>query len=295
MKRALALSTSWAALLVASLSLGCSSLAVTRPLPWHKMPLDASTGFYQSATMVYRLDAGRMQQPLDAARVEGQKLWYEQVASSPMPDESTGTLTISYPHPAGRQGLAQVKFELDSHAKKKSSAWNLNPFASQSATAAPGKVTTSQPELHETWVLDIPSAESDGYFKVLGAQSFYDTQRPQSNAAHLVVTINGKRLEKTWDPIPQLNLLIQRVRGQGQLVAYSRPDVLAGRQAPAISSVQHYNQVMAQTTGQHPAAVANLAANPFSMGPPLPGQFPQGPATVVAQNPAAPFPASAAR
>ena len=81
---------------------GCGSF------PWRKVPLDASSGLYDRAVLTYRLDAGKLGQPLDVVRVEGQRVSYEQVASSPLPDESIGTLSIEYPHPAGRSGYALV-------------------------------------------------------------------------------------------------------------------------------------------------------------------------------------------
>lgn len=248
------------------------------------MPLDASTGFYQSATLEYRIDAGKLQQPLDVARVQGQRLWYEQVASSPLPDESTGTLSITYPHPSGRSDVAQVKFVLESHPAQESASKSWNPitrFWPSDDQKRSTRISTSQPELHETWVMDIGSAESDGYFKVLGAQSFYDTQRPEAGAAQVTMTINGKRIEKNWDSIPQLNLLVQRVRREGQLVAYARPGVLAGRQPQAITSVRAYAEAMAQTGGQPANSPEELALHPFSMGPMNQGPPPGAPQQIA--------------
>ena len=84
--------TWWLAALVplaALFAAGCSHV------PWRKVPLDASAGFYKAASLTYRVDAGRLHQPLDVTRVEGQRVVYDQVASSPLPDQSIGTLTIA--------------------------------------------------------------------------------------------------------------------------------------------------------------------------------------------------------
>ena len=174
-------------LLALCLTSGCGSLSVA--VPWKKMPLDASAGFYQSASIVYRLDAGKMEQPLDVARVEGQKILFEQVASSPLADQSIGTLTVTYPHPGGRPGLAQAKFAIDSipaKAPKPAATRSWNPLSRKPpAPPMPTALVTSQPEIHEMWVLDIPVAESDQYFKLLAAQSFYNTERPGTGAAQL--------------------------------------------------------------------------------------------------------------
>lgn len=267
---------------------GCSSLSPTRPLPWKKMPLDASTGFYQSASIEYRLDAGKLQQPLDVAHVEGQRIWFEKLASSPLEGESTGTLSIIYPHPQGKAEQAQVKFVLESRsgAEPKNSPWlPVHVGVSVRKSDSPQSIVTSQSQLLESWVLDIPSSESDAYFKLLGAQSFYDTERPESGAAEIAVNINGKRIEKPWDQIPELNLLVQRVRRQGQLVALVRP---ANAPRP-ITSVDAYQQVAVRTGSPPPSG--DLALQPFSMGPAAavppftPPGGPQLPAATMARSP----------
>ena len=278
-------------LAIAVMTGGCGSLSVA--VPWKKMPLDASAGFYQSASIVYRLDAGKMEQPLDVARVEGRKIHFEQVASSPLADQSIGKLTVTFPHPGGRPGLAQVKFAIDStpaKAPKPAATRSWNPLSRRPPTPpAPKALVTSQPEIHEMWVLDIPAAESDQYFKLLAAQSFYNTERPGSGAAQLTVTINGNQVQKPWEQVPQLGALAQRVRRDGRLVAYSRPAAQAGLAEGAIASLEVYRNLQAQTASSEAiaAASANLAANPFSMPPaPIPPFSPQAPA--VAGAPASP-------
>ncbi len=245
---------------------GCSAL----PKPWRKVPLDASTGFYQSASLSYRLDAGRLQQPLDVARVEGLRVSYDQVASSPLADESIGTLALAYPHPAGHDGMAQAKFTLDSAAPRtaasKASRASWNPFKSKEtpAPSAPTKVTGHQPEIHEIWLLDIPRAEADEYFKLLSSLGFYNTERPGAVGTQMNVEINGKKLQKNWEQIPQLNALAQRVRREGQLVAYHRPDLLAGSKTDTIVSTGVYAHLLAENGVASPASTA-MTSSAFSM------------------------------
>ena len=97
------------------------------------------------------------------------------------------------------------------------------------------------------WVLDIPAAESDQYFKLLAAQSFYNTERPGTGAAQLTVTINGSQVHKPWEQVPQLDALAQRVRRDGRLVAYSRPAAQAGMAEGSIASLEVYRNMLAQT------------------------------------------------
>jgi hypothetical protein len=173
--------------------LSCSSLP---ELPWAPVARDASAGFYETARLEYRLDAGKLGQPLDVVRVDGRRVAYEQVASSPLPKQSLGTLVIEYPHPAGRADLARVTFSLDSGRSEVSEATGLNPFKS---SGPPPAITSRHEEIHEVWALDIPRAESDRYFQLLSTANFYGGEPIESGPAELAVTINGKQVRKAWE------------------------------------------------------------------------------------------------
>ena len=251
-----------AGVLGACLLAGCSSF------PGHRVPRDASAGFYQSASLIYRLDAGKLQQPLDVACVEGQNVSYEQVASSPLPNQSVGTLSLVYPHPAGRVGYAQAKFALESARAKSTTSASWNPFQkTPPGGQPPTSFSGAQPEIHEVWVLDIPSGESDQYFKVLSTHNFFNTERPAAgDATQLTVRINGGEVHKNWDQLPELNALVQRVRREGRLASYAHPDALTGSRSNTISSTRVYSELLAQS-GTLPTG-ATPAANAFSMAPP---------------------------
>ena len=273
-----AASTRHIAILAAMLVLaapGCASM------PWEKVPLDAATGLYETASLTYRVDAGTLQQPLDVLKLEAQQVSYEQVASSPLPEQTTGTLTVTYPHPAGRVGMAQARFALSSisqatKSEKKSSSWNpLSLAKSKKQPAAPQpqtEVQGGQPELYECWVLDITSAESDQLFNVLANQGFYQTDRPGAKGVQLSARINGKEQHKTWDQTPEFNALIQRIRRDGQLVAYNRPAAATGARLKTIASTKAYSDLLANLAAAPGAAQPVVAApsnSPFAMNRPV--------------------------
>jgi hypothetical protein len=261
-------------LVLAAALAGCTSA------PWRKVPLDATSGLYKDATLTYRLDAGQLGQPLDVVRVEAQRVTCEQVATSPVSGETIGTLRVIYPHPSGRAGSALVRFVLDGAGAKPAGALpkGWNPFAPQpTEQPAPLAIAGTQPALHETWELDIAAVESEQIFKMLSDLGFYTSERP-AGPARLTVTMNGSEQTKAWDQIAALNQLIQRVRAQGRLVAYSRPATASGTPASAIASTAAYRQLAAQLgTGQTAAPpqinAFSLAVPPLAapMGPALPG------------------------
>jgi hypothetical protein len=223
--------------------LSCASVP---ELPWAGVPKDASAGFYDTARLEYRLDAGKLGQPLDVVRVDGRQVAFEQIASSPLPDRSIGTLVMQHPHPAGKADVVRVTFSIDSAGSDAaaSSAWNLLKSGDTSAMQI-GK----HEEVHEVWAMDLPKADWDRCFAQLNSQNFFHADAAEKAPAQLAVTINGKEVRKNWELVPELNGLAQRVRREGQLVAYLRPQALAGESTKAIASVQAYRDLVAKTGG----------------------------------------------
>lgn len=223
--------------------LSCASVP---ELPWAGVPRDASAGFYETARIEYRLDAGKLGQPLDVVRVDGRQVAFEQIASSPLPNRSVGTLVLQHPHPAGKADFVRVTFSIDSaeSAAGSSSAWNLLKSGDTSATQI-----GHHEEVHEVWAMDLPKSEWDRCFALLNGQNFFHADPPAKAPAQLAVTINGKEVRKNWELVPDLNGLAQRVRREGQLVAYLRPQAFAGESTKAIASVQAYRDLLAKTGG----------------------------------------------
>jgi hypothetical protein len=242
--------------------LSCASVP---ELPWAGVPKDASAGFYDSARIEYRLDAGKLGQPLDVVRVDGRQVAFEQIASSPLPNRSVGTLVMQHPHPTGKADHVRVTFSIDSAADdtRSSSAWDVLRNGDTGAAQI-----GNHEEVHEVWAMDLPKAEWDRCFAVINGQNFFHASSPDKAPAELAVTINGKEVRKEWDLVPDLNGLAQRVRREGQLVAYLRPQALAGESTKAIASVQAYRDLVAKTnapTGQATQAASGILATKPNM------------------------------
>jgi hypothetical protein len=235
---------------------GMLSCASVPELPWAGVPKDASAGFYNTARIEYRLDAGKLGQPLDVVRVDGRQVAFEQIASSPLPNRSVGTLVMQHPHPTGKADHVRVTFSIDSAATdgSSSSTWDVL----KNGNTPPAQIGSHE-EVHEVWAMDLPKAEWDRCFAVINSQNFFHAPAPEKAAAELAVTIDGKLVRKEWDLVPDLNGLAQRVRREGQLVAYLRPQALAGETTKAIASVQAYRELVAKTNA--PTGPANQAAS----------------------------------
>jgi hypothetical protein len=85
------------------------------------------------------------------------------------------------------------------------------------------------------------------------------------------VRMNGRATAKDWNQLPALNLLVQRVRGQGRLVTYSRPTAPPGQASRPITGTAAYGELAAwqgRDAGQlPPGANAFAMATPTATGP----------------------------
>ena len=282
----------WRCAVACSLASGCANL------PWRKVSLEANSGFYSDAALTYRLDAGRLALPLDVVRVEGQRLIYEQVASSPLPEQSIGTLTLEYPHPTGKAGWALVQFTLDSgrvQPAAESKSWNPLSKKSKSQSAASG-ITSTQPEVHETWELEIPATEAEGGLQDADRGRLL-RRRSHGHRRQLTVRMNGRETAKDWNQLPALNLLgaaRARAGAAGGLFATDRragSDLGANHEHGCLRRVGRLARSQCGTLP--PGANAFAMAMPPVAGPAIAPRMPTGPGSPV--GPQSPYPPAIAQ
>ncbi len=246
--------------------------------PLKRMPLDATAGLYERAVLTYHVDAGQLNIPLAVTRITGQGVSYEDVPSSSLANQSTGVLAIEFPHPAGREGFALATMTLNT------------AVPTEGAAAAKDKTEKSTGSLvREVWKLDLPTAELDAAMETLRQANFVASE-PKTNPGIVIsARLNGREIQKKWDPIPTFDVLMQRVRRDGQLVVYERPTQQSQSKSQAmLASVNAYRQLVARDGGgdsrhadvSHAVATSALATPTSSPTPvPAPG---------VAANPSAP-------
>ena len=246
---------------------GCANL-----MPPH-VARDAKAGFYETAGIEYRIDAGRNGVPISLAKIEGRLVSYEAVAPQTISEQSVGTLSIEYPHPRGREGYALARVVIESRSgagaiganllssgrewtEKISSAaapWNwFGESAGDQASTQPGETPAADvAHVHETWELDIPKSELDTVMGQLDRAGFFDGNATSGSAVELTTRLDRSMIRKRFDPLPELDRLMQVVRGQGRLVSYDRAPqdaqanvAQAGAAVPIAPSVAAYKQAM---------------------------------------------------
>lgn len=204
---------------------------------------DAKAGFYDTASITYKIDAGQNGVPLSVVRIEGRLVSYDEVPVGAVADRCVGTLSIEYPHPRGRDGYALARVAIESRDGLPAVGGNLvagglewtqrlsvaapwNWFASTRSTQAAGSVSSDRagegPRIHETWELDIPKSELDAVVGSLDQAGFFDASAQTGSAVEVTARLNRSTVRKRYDSVPALDLVMQRVRGQGQLISYDR-------------------------------------------------------------------------
>jgi hypothetical protein len=252
--------------LVAPLT-GCASLP---PLPWFHPPLDAEAGLYKSAVIKYRVDAGQQSLPVSIARVEGQRVSYDQVASRPETGSALGILSIHYPHPAGRGDMAEVRLAIESQQAPRMVWWKPATYR------IPFGFGKDMSPIAEEWALDISKADLDVMLNELRREGFFSQNQPSVRAASLSVEYNGYRVRKNWSQVSALEGCMQRVRREGQLLVLHRPATPASA-VSMTSSVDAYRALVAQGGGGDLPGQGQLASSGLLMPAPLPGNIPAQP------------------
>jgi hypothetical protein len=253
-------------LLAASpLGTGCSGWNHPKP------QLDSMAGLYDRASIVYRLDASQLCEPMAVARIEGQLVAYQELPTAPVPNSAVGTLTIKYPHPEGVPGcaLAEVVIETrkpdgpdaDIQSGKKPSKWAvlMSKFEDKK----------KKDRAYEFWTFDLPKSELDRAIGNLNETGYFTVAKVTQPGVDVAAQVDKREEHKVWRQVPELDAIMLHVRKSGQLVNYRRDPALAMRSKPVVTSVDAYRQI---TTNNAPSnAAAPLSGLNVPSGPNGPG------------------------
>lgn len=290
-------------LLAAALVAGASGCEAMNP---RTVQIDAASGRYQSALLTYELDTGRLSQPVQTARIQAQQVSYQQLPSTPLPDRSHARLSVKYPHPRGKADFALAEVVIVSDHPQDNAASSAGKSAFQRAVASfteamndilPGM--SYGPGAREAWALDIPKEELDQLIGHLANSGYFQYGPAPTPGVEVLTQLNGRPIRKQWRQVPELDAFIERVRHEGSLVSYNRPQSSEGVPADATGgrndSVAAYQQQL-----QRQQALAGPPPQPYPFGntpparpfgpPQRPGLAPQfagpgiGPGSGVVQN-----------
>lgn len=238
---------------------GCNSLGGR---PTQVVSADA---LYQRATVTYRLDSQRLSPQRSPAPGGAQPVSYEQAAPSSATQRMLTTISITFPHPDNKPGLALVEVVMeapDAEASQgRSTRW---------LRKAGRLIDSSLPGVHwgegvkEAWAMDIPQRELDELVKQLADQGYFtgnfEHARP---GVELSTQLNGKQFRKQWTRVASLDALLARVQTDGKLVSATRiprPEETFGGTPDSVAA---YRQLIYQDQqSAAPVVPPQLAAAP---------------------------------
>ncbi len=76
-------------------------------------------------------------------------------------------------------------------------------------------------------------------------------------------------MQKNWEQIAELNTLVQRVRRDGQLIAFTRPATAPGAPATQFTSTKAYSDLLAKSGPPATASGPTPPTSAFTMAQPV--------------------------
>lgn len=228
---------------------GCSSHS------WRTAANDSSAGAtIRPVRIVYRTPSDRLN--IAAAGQLGPQIALASTAAPTsllMPNVTTSTLVIKYPHPHGQVGMAQANVVIrpmsSSGDDKPGFVERLTSWSTKSERATP------KPTYSEVWSLDLPVWQVNAVVDKLRKESFFRRSKILNSEAYLGVDLDGKGFGKDYHAVPELDALILRVRREG------RP--LHAQPRPAENRPPHLSQPALQGQAARPLRLPSVGALPY--------------------------------
>jgi hypothetical protein len=233
--------------------------------------------------------------------VSGQKWTYQsaqivyrrQINGSPRDPQSARlrTLTIAYPHPAGKAGYARVELVEESVLPTGTSpaeadeGW-MARLRRSTRNVMPGVRLADG--VSGAWAIDLRISQVNLLLYHLDQQGFFGTTVPAVPETSLAATVNGVPFERPWSQVAELEALAARVRREGSLVSHGER---TGDFSLATSHPSATNSPTTVAIGPPGAPAGPQADLPNAVYPTVPAAFhaPQA-ATPVDDNVVTPLP-----
>lgn len=213
---------------------------------------------YQRIHLEYDVDGSARDIPLEGAGLA--QVGYEHPAGGDL-NWTVAELSIDYPHPEGKAGMARATLRLSNRPKelpappvleeKKSLTTRIKEIPewfSRSEAAPVEPVIPAKPAAldDEIWVLDFPQYQLDLLVLDLSRGGFFEAQQRNQPGTRLDVSIDAGRTEKSWTPEPRLDAFVNRVHEEGRLSGFV---------------AQEFRETAAEVRLSAPPASASLAAD----------------------------------
>jgi hypothetical protein len=215
---------------------------------------ETGTPQYQRIHLEYDVDGSARDIPLEGVGLA--QVGYERPAPGDL-HWTTAELSIDYPHPEGKAGMARATLRLSNRPKelpappvaeeKKSLTTRIKEIPEWFTGSEPAPETPAKPAAldDEIWVLDFPQYQLDLLVLDLSRGGFFEAQQRNQPGTRLDISIDTGRTEKSWTPEPRLDAFVNRVHEEGRLSGFV---------------AQEFRETAAEVRLSAPPASASLAA-----------------------------------
>ena len=257
-------------LIVLVASAGCSVFQS------HQLRIDAAAGMYQSAVIDYRVDGGQLSEPLTVARIAGHQVTHQRMPSAPHPDCSVAHLIVRYPHPVGKKDVALAKLIVETRtpgnpvAAANKAVWEQwgDAIATSARDIVPGMKTND--DVYEVWSLDIAKVDLDRVIAGMVQNGYFVNPAKTSIGIELSAQVDKFEAVKNWTHEPELDILIERVRRQGQLLSYQHPLEVGGPTTAVAAANDGSQTILVAHNEEGPALLPAGPQNDTYQSPPEP-------------------------
>ena len=277
--------TAFRAIWLSAALAGCSTI---QP---QSLRIDSAAGMYQGVTISYRVDGGQLSEPLTVARINGHQVTQERLPSSPYPDRSIVRLSIRYPHPDGKTGFALAEMVVETHkppspGQAKKAAWQQwsDSFAAVARDILPGIKMSD--DVYEAWALDISKSDLDRVVQGMSLSGYFVNPSKQTLGVELAVRIDNFQAAKKWTREPELDILLDRLRKEGQLVSYVHPLETHSPTTGVAYTPNAQGTILVSHDEAGPSLMPAGPQNNAYQSPPETSPAPQAPQTLPLPSPA---------
>lgn len=271
--------TTWggraAALALAGVVLACS--AGCNSLGGRPTQVVSADSLYQRATVTYRLDSQRLSPARTQPAGGATPVSYESSSAAAAQQRTLTTVSLTFPHPDGKPGMALVEVVIEAPDAQADAA-----RPTRWLRKAGRLIDGSLPGVHwgegvqEAWAMDVPQRELDELVKQLADQGYFtgnfEHARP---GVELSTQLNGKQLRKQWSRVAALDALLARVQTEGKLVSATRiprPEETFGGTPDSVAAYRqliYQDQQAPSLQAPGPVAPPQVAAAPASAAVPV--------------------------
>lgn len=209
---------------------------------------------FKKLRLTYRADSEHVKAACAAPSREGKLVSYQE-AAAPLPDDTISTLEIFYPHPDRKPGLGLVQIKIEARSQAENPAQPsksaFKRFWNQTRNELPGLKGSGLTQ--ELWAVDMSQEDLAKLLAALRKDGYFDADDATSATTTMTLSIDGKKTNKNWRQVRELDEIVSHVRSDGRLLTSAMPPSSPGAKGGStmarlkrMTTLQAYKDLLAR-------------------------------------------------